>query len=112
MDGGALCRGCCCRHVYLNPRQDGFLRAQGEEAFTYSVRGTDATITGYTGEDRDVVVPEQIDGMTVVAIGGRAFYGDAIRSITLRIPCRALAKRVCGLYVDHLRCSCLHNCRP
>lgn len=79
--------------AYWNPRQDGYARAQGEEAFTYSVRGTDATITGYTGEDRDVVVPEQIDGMTVVAIGGRAFYGDAIRSITLPDTVQSIGKR-------------------
>lgn len=69
-------------------------KAQGEQsAFTYSVRGTNVTITGYTREDRNVVVPDELDGMTVVEIGGRAFYGKQIQSIVLPDTVQSIGKR-------------------
>ncbi len=43
--------------------------------FTYTVSGDSVTITGYTGNDGSVVVPEEIDGKTVTAIGKYAFSG-------------------------------------
>jgi len=42
--------------------------------FQYTLTGTDATITGYTGIATNLVIPSLIDGYTVVAIGDWAFY--------------------------------------
>ena len=46
-----------------------------EQPFEYTVQpdGT-AMITEYKGQDRNVVIPEQIDGHTVTALGGHAIY--------------------------------------
>ncbi|MBQ9950568.1 MAG: leucine-rich repeat protein [Clostridia bacterium] len=42
------------------------------EFFTYTI-GTTVTITGYTGTDTAVYIPEEIDGVSVTAIGRSAF---------------------------------------
>lgn len=53
-------------------------------SFSYSVNDNNGiTITGYTGEEKDVVVPESIDGMTVTEIGTKAFYESDITSISI-----------------------------
>jgi len=41
------------------------------------------TITGRRGRASDVVIPERINGMPVVAIGYRAFYRDRLTSATI-----------------------------
>lgn len=41
--------------------------------FKYTVNGDNVTITGYTGAGGRVVVPQEIDGKTVTAIGDSAF---------------------------------------
>ena len=41
------------------------------------------TITGYTGTDTTVEIPETIDGYTVTAIGDHAFSGTKIESVTI-----------------------------
>ncbi|MBQ7003086.1 MAG: leucine-rich repeat protein [Oscillospiraceae bacterium] len=41
--------------------------------FTYVIKSGTVTITGYTGEDADVVVPETINGVAVTRIGSSAF---------------------------------------
>ncbi len=40
----------------------------------YSVVGTNAIITGYSGAEGAVVIPDTIEGLTVTAIGDSAFY--------------------------------------
>lgn len=49
---------------------------QPQSDFTTTVSGGKATITGYSGTDADVIVPAQIDGVNVVAIGPTAFAGN------------------------------------
>ena len=53
--------------------------------FTYTVSGdTTCTITGYTGTDVDVVIPEKLDGYIVTAIDGNAFIQNTtIQSVTM-----------------------------
>lgn len=46
-----------------------------ENDWTWTTTGTSATITSYTGTDTEVVVPEQLDGMPVTAIGDHVFHG-------------------------------------
>ena len=62
-----------------------------ETYFTYEVLGSDdVTITGYTGEDMDVVIPEKIGDYRVVAIGERAFYDSQITSVELPASLREI----------------------
>ena len=55
-------------------------------AWSYSVQsdGT-AAITGYSGSDVDIVIPDEISGYTVTAIGESAFRGNT-RIISVEIP--------------------------
>lgn len=48
---------------------------------TYTATETAVTITGYTGTDTEVILPEEIDGLPVTAIGDSAFAGSAITGI-------------------------------
>ena len=72
--------------------------------FTYSLNGTEATITGYSGADKSLRIPGVIDGIPVIAIGRRAFseradftgnliIDDGIKTIGVEafIGCRGLA---------------------
>ena len=50
----------------------------------YGLSGTTSlTITSYDGIGKEVVVPAEIDGVPVVAIGDRAFEGRTVTSVTL-----------------------------
>ncbi len=50
----------------------------------YEVTDGKAKITGYTGNDKDVVIPSEIDGCKVTDIGARAFFGSGnFESVTI-----------------------------
>lgn len=51
--------------------------------YKYSVKDGKVTITEYTGNATDVIIPARIDGFTVVAIGDEAFKGAEIRSVVI-----------------------------
>ena len=54
------------------------------EGFTYEVADGAVTITGYTGAEVNVVIPETIDSCPVTVIGETAFVGNTtLESITL-----------------------------
>ena len=59
--------------IWMLPVQ---VKAATESDFTYGVNGDkqSVTITGYTGTDPVVVIPDEIDGKKVTAIGIEAFY--------------------------------------
>jgi hypothetical protein len=41
-------------------------------------------ITGYSGDDAELIIPAEIDGLPVTAIGRRAFFGNtAIKAVLL-----------------------------
>ena len=44
------------------------------EGFTYTENGSEITITGYTGDKTELVIPGEIDGKKVTDIGTKAFY--------------------------------------
>ncbi len=52
------------------------------DGFEYEIKDGTATITGYTGEATEIVIPEEIGGNTVTAIGERAFIYKLNREIT------------------------------
>lgn len=53
------------------------------DGFNYTLSGSRATITGYNGDDTDVVIPDKIRGNRVVAVANGAFdkKASAIKSI-------------------------------
>ncbi|MBR2047249.1 MAG: leucine-rich repeat domain-containing protein, partial [Oscillospiraceae bacterium] len=53
--------------------------------FTYTTDGSgNATITGYSGTDTNLVIPDTIDGYPVTTIGNDAFKNnDALTGVTL-----------------------------
>lgn len=66
-----------------------------EGDFTYTVSGSEATITGYTnsGVNTNLVLPETLGGYPVVAIGNRAFENqNGLTSITISKDIRTLGE--------------------
>ncbi|MDR0312899.1 MAG: leucine-rich repeat protein [Treponema sp.] len=57
--------------------------AQSASHFLYATENSGITITGYTGELTDVIIPASINGLPVVAIGDRAFSYNQLTSISL-----------------------------
>ena len=55
--------------------------ANAENDFEYTVTGDEATITGYTGSAKDVVIPSELGGKPVTAIADKAFYEYKILNI-------------------------------
>ncbi|PID64543.1 MAG: hypothetical protein CR963_00385, partial [Gammaproteobacteria bacterium] len=52
--------------------------------YEYELNGAgNAMITAYNAADKDVVIPSEIDGHTVTAIGADAFAGKSLTSVTL-----------------------------
>ena len=52
--------------------------------WTYSVSGSQATITGYSGDGGAVEIPALLDGVSVVKVGPEAFFNNtSITSITI-----------------------------
>lgn len=41
----------------------------GNTTYTYTVEGDTVTITDYSGTDTEIVIPEEIEGKSVVSIG-------------------------------------------
>ena len=65
------------------------MTAQAEEektydGFSYVENGDEITITGYTGDKTELVIPGEIDGKKVTSIGGWAFMDcRGLTSITI-----------------------------
>ena len=51
--------------------------------FTYEVKNGTATLTSYTGSATEVVVPSEIDGYAVTALGEGLFKDTGVTSVTL-----------------------------
>ena len=51
--------------------------------FTYEVKNGTATLTSYTGNATEVVVPSEIDGYAVTALGDNLFKDSSVTSVTL-----------------------------
>ena len=58
--------------------------ANAENGFAYTVTGDEATITGYTGSAKDVVIPSELGGKPVTAIADKAFY--EYKTLNIYIP--------------------------
>ncbi len=59
-------------------------RLNALETFTYTLEGSECTITGYEGASARLVIPEKIDGHRVTAVAEHAFDGcDGLQEIVL-----------------------------
>ncbi len=84
---------CCLRHewidaTYTEPKtcsKCGKTEGEALEPFFYVAQKDGLTITGYAVEcDANFIIPEEIDGKTVVAIGKNAFEGrNELFSVTI-----------------------------
>ena len=54
---------------------------ESEARFLYSQSNGSAIITGYTGSDAHLVIPSEIDGYPVIAIGDSAFSSQTLKSV-------------------------------
>ncbi len=72
----------CLEDAYYE--EESLMAAVQSGDFEYTLSNDEATISKYIGTDEDVVIPDEIDGYTVVAIGRQAFYNQtSIKSVTM-----------------------------
>jgi len=57
--------------------------SQESGEFIFIVTDGEATITGYTGEGWEVVIPAEIEGVPVTGIGSKAFYKKEIYRVAI-----------------------------
>ena len=51
---------------------------EAADGFNYDIKNGGASITGYTGSSSVVVIPEELDGKTVLSIASKAFNGNTV----------------------------------
>jgi hypothetical protein len=51
--------------------------------YQYTVKNNEATITKYVGKERDIVIPDTLDGYRVTAIGVLSLQGHCLRIIPI-----------------------------
>ena len=56
---------------------------EASSLFTYTINGSEATITGYAGSDETLVIPKSIDGYTVTEISDSAISSPNIKNIII-----------------------------
>ncbi len=83
---------------------------QSEENFTYSVENETAMLTGYTGTDTNVRVPETLGGFPVTAVAETAFSGrNDLTVLALPATAKQLAK---GVFADCTGLTALQTTFP
>ena len=71
------------------------LPAPVQAQFTFTTNGFGITITGYTGTNAVVIIPNATNGYPVTTIGASAFSGTRVTSVT--IPARRDQHRPIGV---------------
>ena len=81
---------------------------QESNGFAYTVTGDEATITGYTGSARSLVIPSELGGKPVTAIGEKAFYEYKMLNIYIPKTIKAIGEDAfAGTVIsDELRFIC------
>ena len=52
-----------------------------------------ASIDGYTGTKKNLIIPEEIDGYTITEIGNAVFYGEAIQTVVFPSTLKKIGKQ-------------------
>lgn len=76
--------------------------------FQYTIDGSDIYIYKYTGTDTDVVIPSEIDGMKVTALG-YPYYNITIFDSKAKIKSVTIPDTVTDVFVGAFINSCLKN---
>ena len=84
----------------------GYNNITTNDEYDYVVHGEKVYLTGYKGDAKEVVVPSEIDGMTVVNIGG-VFSGDSgVEKITIADTITSIGSKAfygnIALYETHI----------
>ena len=81
---------------------------QESNGFAYTVTGDEATITGYTGSARSLVIPSELGGKPVTAIADKAFYGYKTPNIYIPKTIKAIGEGAFQdtSYSDEVRFIC------
>ncbi|MCR5653748.1 MAG: leucine-rich repeat domain-containing protein, partial [Ruminococcus sp.] len=53
------------------------------DGYTYDATGGEATITGYGGHEDKIIIPSELEGFKVTAIGDDAFNGSYVSSVVI-----------------------------
>ncbi|WP_186380803.1 leucine-rich repeat protein [Paenibacillus xylanexedens] len=69
--------------LLVSPISINKVYADTPSEFTYAVHNSMATITGYTGSSSDIIIPDEIEGYPVTAIGNEAFRSKRLTSVTI-----------------------------
>ncbi len=57
--------------------------AKSRGAYLYVIENGEVTLTGYSGKEKNVTLPSEIDGLPVTAIGKETFKNTAVESVIL-----------------------------
>ncbi|MDO5806674.1 MAG: leucine-rich repeat domain-containing protein, partial [Eubacteriales bacterium] len=81
---------------------------QESNGFAYTVTGDEATITGYTGSAKNIVIPSELGGKPVTAIADKAFYGYRTPNIYIPKTIKAIGEGAFQdtSYSDEVRFIC------
>ena len=81
---------------------------QESNGFAYTVTGDEATITGYTGSAKSLVIPSELGGKPVTAIADKAFYGYKTPNIYIPKTIKAIGEGAFQdtSYSDEVRFIC------
>lgn len=96
--------------------------AVAQAQFTYSISNDTVTITGYSGPDDAVTIPDTIKGLPVTSIGDAAFYYRGLTSVTIPNSvtsighvafkgCDALASVTIGSGVRNIGQEAFYGCK-
>lgn len=61
----------------------GSVHAAVEGDYVYTVNGSEATITNYTGSDKSIVIPDTLGGFPVTTIWNQAFVAKGLTSVVI-----------------------------
>ena len=80
--------------------------ANAENDFEYTVTGDEATITGYTGSARSLVIPSELGGKPVTAIADKAFYEYKMLNIYIPKTIKTIGEDAFPIGSDETRFIC------
>ena len=66
------------------------LLAESRGVYLYTVKNGEITLTGYTGKEKNVTLPREIDGIPVTAVGKETFKNTAVESVVLHDGIRSI----------------------